>query len=48
MLEKRFSLLYFLKNAGNEPKKFIYLRITVDGIRTEVSIKKKEKKEPAV
>jgi hypothetical protein len=31
MLEKSFGLLYFLKQSGNEPKKHIYLRITVDG-----------------
>lgn len=40
MLEKSFGLLYFLKNSGNEPKKFIYLRITVDGHPVELSTKK--------
>ena len=41
MLEKSFGLLYFLKQSGNEPKKFIYLRITVDGHPVELSTKKK-------
>lgn len=40
MLEKSFGLLYFLKRSGNEPKKYIYLRITVDGIQVELSVKK--------
>jgi site-specific recombinase XerD len=40
MLEKSFGLLYFLKNSGNESKKFIYLRITVDGHPVELSTKK--------
>lgn len=40
MLEKSFGLLYFLKNSGNEPRKFIYLRITVDGRPVELSTKK--------
>ncbi|GAC1308681.1 MAG: site-specific integrase [Mucilaginibacter sp.] len=40
MLEKSFGLLYFLKNSGNEPKKYIYLRITVDGHPVELSTKK--------
>ncbi|WP_183562910.1 site-specific integrase [Mucilaginibacter sp. SP1R1] len=40
MLEKSFGLLYFLKQSGNEPKKYIYLRITVDGHPVEVSTKK--------
>ena len=39
MLEKSFGLLYFLKNSRNEPKKFIYLRITVDGRPVELSTK---------
>jgi len=39
-MEKSFSLLYFLKQAGNEPKKYIYLRITVDGHPVELSTKK--------
>jgi len=40
MLEKSFGLLYFLKQSGNEPKKYIYLRITVDGHPVELSTKK--------
>jgi site-specific recombinase XerD len=40
MLEKSFGLLYFLKQSGNEPKKYIYLRITVDGHPAELSTKK--------
>ena len=40
MLEKSFGLLYFLKQTGNEPKKYIYLRITVDGHPAELSTKK--------
>jgi site-specific recombinase XerD len=40
MLKKSFGLLYFLKQSGNEPKKYIYLRITVDGHPAEVSTKK--------
>ena len=39
-MEKSFSLLYFLKQSGNEPKKYIYLRITVDGHPVELSTKK--------
>ncbi|MDB4921854.1 site-specific integrase [Mucilaginibacter sp.] len=40
-MEKSFSLLYFLKQAGFEPKKYIYLRITVDGHAVELSTKKR-------
>jgi site-specific recombinase XerD len=40
MLEKSFGLLFFLKNSGNEEKKYIYLRITVDGHPVEISTKK--------
>jgi hypothetical protein len=40
MLEKSFGLLFFLKNAGNGTRKYIYLRITVDGHPVEVSTKK--------
>ncbi|MBB6127449.1 site-specific integrase [Mucilaginibacter lappiensis] len=40
MLEKSFGLLFFLKQSGNEPKKYIYLRITVDGHPVELSTKK--------
>ncbi len=41
MLEKSFALLYFLKQSKNEgSKKYIYLRITVDGHPVEVSTKK--------
>jgi len=39
-MEKSFSLLYFLKQSGTEPKKYIYLRITVDGHPVELSTKK--------
>ena len=39
-MEKSFSLLYFLKQSGIEPKKYIYLRITVDGHPVELSTKK--------
>ncbi|MGF7042624.1 site-specific integrase [Mucilaginibacter lappiensis] len=39
MLEKSFGLLFFLKQSGNEPKKYIYLRITVDGHPVERSTK---------
>ncbi|WP_447641993.1 MULTISPECIES: Arm DNA-binding domain-containing protein [Chitinophagaceae] len=41
MLEKSFALLYFLKQSKTEgSKKYIYLRITVDGHPVEVSTKK--------
>jgi len=41
MLETSFSSLYFLKHTGNEPKKYVYLRITVDGHPVEWSTKMK-------
>lgn len=42
MLEKSFGLFYYLKKAKNqkEQKHHVYLRITVDGDRREVSIKR--------
>lgn len=43
MLEKSFGLLFFLKQAKNQKieERFIYLRITVDGISKELSTKRK-------
>jgi site-specific recombinase XerD len=42
MLEKSFGLFYYLKQAKNqkEQKRYVYLRITVDGERREISIKR--------
>ena len=42
MLEKSFGLFYYLKQAKNqkEQRRYIYLRITVDGERREISIKR--------
>lgn len=42
MLEKSFGLLFFLKQPKNQNTigKFIYLRITVDGIAKEISTKR--------
>lgn len=42
MLEKSFGLIFFLKKSKNLKKKlkYVYLRITVDGIPAEFSIKK--------
>jgi site-specific recombinase XerD len=42
MLEKSFGLLFFLKQPKNPNTigKFIYLRVTVDGIQKEVSTKR--------
>ncbi len=40
MLEKSFALLFFLKQSKTEgAKKYIYLRITVDGHSVEWSTK---------
>lgn len=42
MLENSFAILFFLKKTKREtPHRFIYLRVTVDGIAKEISIKKK-------
>ncbi|MGF7042623.1 site-specific integrase [Mucilaginibacter lappiensis] len=42
MLEKSFGLLYYLKQAKNQKNenRYVYLRITVDGDRREISIKR--------
>src|SRR5665213_475402 len=42
MLEKSFGLFYYLKQAKNQKEQrwYVYLRITVDGDRKEVSIKR--------
>ena len=42
MLEKSFGLFFFLKQPKNQKsdEKYIYLRITVDGISKEVSLKR--------
>jgi len=41
MLENSFAILFFLKKTQKEtPNRFIYLRVTVDGIAKEISIKK--------
>jgi len=42
MLERSFSLFYYLKQAENQKEQrwYVYLRITVDGERREVSIKR--------
>jgi hypothetical protein len=42
MLEKSFGLLYYLKQAKNQKdeKRYVYLRITVDGDRREISTKR--------
>lgn len=42
MLEKSFGLFYFLKQAKTKKKelRYIYLRITVDGISKEISTKR--------
>jgi len=42
MLERSFSLFYYLKQAKNQKEQrwYVYLRITVDGERREVSIKR--------
>ena len=42
MLEKSFGLFYYLKQAKNQKEQrwYVYLRITVDGGRREVSIKR--------
>ena len=42
MLEKSFGLFYYLKQAKNqkEQRRYVYLRITVDGERREISIKR--------
>jgi hypothetical protein len=42
MLEKSFGLFFFLKAPKNQKsdERYIYLRITVDGIPKEVSLKR--------
>ncbi len=42
MLEKSFGLFYYLKQAKNqkEQRRYVYLRITVEGERREISIKR--------
>lgn len=42
MLEKSFGVFYYLKQAKNQKdeKRYVYLRITVDGIHRELSIKR--------
>ena len=42
MLEKSFGLLFFLKQPKNQKKgiRYVYLRITVDGISKELSTKR--------
>ncbi|MGF7043036.1 Arm DNA-binding domain-containing protein [Mucilaginibacter lappiensis] len=42
MLEKSFGLLYYLKQTKNQKNenRYIYLRITVDGERREISTKR--------
>jgi hypothetical protein len=42
MLEKSFSLLFFLKQPRNYDggSMYIYLRVTVDGIPKELSVKR--------
>jgi hypothetical protein len=42
MLEKSFGLLYYLKQTENQKNenRYIYLRITVDGERREISTKR--------
>jgi site-specific recombinase XerD len=42
MLEKSFGLFFFLKQAKNQKseERYIYLRITVDGISKEISLKR--------
>jgi site-specific recombinase XerD len=42
MLEKSFGLFFFLKQSKNEKsdERYIYLRITVDGIAKEISLKR--------
>ena len=42
MLEKGFGLFYYLKQAKNqkEQRRYVYLRITVDSERREISIKR--------
>ncbi len=42
MLEKSFGLLFFLKTPKNQKsdERYIYLRITVDGISKELSTKR--------
>ena len=42
MLEKSFGLFYYLKQAKNQKEQrwYVYLRITVDGDRREISIKR--------
>jgi len=42
MLERSFGLFYYLKQAKNQKEQrwYVYLRITVDGERREVSIKR--------
>ncbi len=42
MLDKSFGMLYYLKQAKNQKdeNRYIYLRITVNGVRCELSIKR--------
>jgi integrase len=42
MLEKSFGLFYYLKQTKtqNKDKKYVYLRITVDGERKDISLKR--------
>jgi len=42
MLEKSIGLFYYLKQAKNqnEQRRYVYLRITVEGDRLEIAIKK--------
>lgn len=41
MLENSFGLTFFLKKSTKKNEKYVYLRITVDGIPKEVSTKHK-------
>jgi hypothetical protein len=42
MLEKSFGLFYYLKQTKNqrEQRRYVYLRVTVDGECREISIKR--------
>jgi len=42
MLEKSFGLFYYLKQVKKQKndERYVYLRITVNGIRKDVSVKR--------
>ncbi|MDR7210289.1 hypothetical protein [Flavobacterium piscis] len=41
MLEISFGIIFFLKTPRKPANRYIYLRITVDGIPKEISTKRK-------